>query len=88
MLTSSISNTYWCHSGGEPCNFMDSLYLILIMADVIAIDFFGSFCCYWQMLLPYCHYVATCVLMLADVIAMLLYDFLIDGDVITIRLML
>ena len=34
--------------------------------------FFGIFCCYWQMLLPYCHYVATYVLLLADVVAMLL----------------
>ena len=35
-----------------------------------------------------CLCVAMYVLLLADVIAMLLYDFLIDGDVITIRLVL
>ena len=37
MLTSGISNTYWCRSVGEPCNFMDSFYvLILVLAGVIA----------------------------------------------------
>ena len=37
MLTSSISNTYWCHSVGEPCNFIDSLCFYFW---------------FWQMLLP------------------------------------
>ena len=38
MLTSSISNTKWCHSVGESCNFMASYILEFILADVIAND--------------------------------------------------
>ena len=56
MLTSSISNTYWCYSVGEPCNFMDLLCFnfsfwqvllpmildnLVLLADVIAMSPFG-----------------------------------------------
>ena len=51
MLTSSISNTCWCHSVGEPCNFMDSLCLYFS---------FGRCYCQWFWQLDvidrcYCH---------------------------------
>ena len=42
MLTSSISNTEWCHSVGESCNFMDSYVLIFGLAGVIANGFLGN----------------------------------------------
>ena len=87
MLTSSISNTKWCHSVGESCNFLDSYILDFVLADVIGnnlgqLDFVcGRY---------YCH-VAIGLLQLgfclADVIAML-PCFLVHGDVITTRLML
>ena len=38
MLTSSISNTKWCHSVGESHNFMDSYILDFVLTDVIAND--------------------------------------------------
>ena len=44
MLTSSISNTKWCHSVGESCNFMDLCIISFALADVIA-DVFGQLCC-------------------------------------------
>ena len=36
MLFSSISNTKWCHSVGESCNFMDSYIGDFVLADGIA----------------------------------------------------
>ena len=57
------------------------------MADVIAIDLWQ----YGVIGRCYCHVAimfATYVFCLADVIAMLLCCFMIDGDVLTIRLML
>ena len=66
--------------------FLDSLYFILVMADVLAIDL-------WQCDVTgrcYCHVaivIATYVFCLAHVVAMLLCCFRIDGDVLTIRLM-
>ena len=70
----------------RPAIFLDSLYFILVMADVLAIDL-------WQCDVTgrcYCHVAImfeTCVFCLADVVAMLLCCFRIDGDVLTIRLM-
>ena len=69
----------------SPAIFLDS-YFILVMADVLAIDL-------WQCDVTgrcYCHVAivfATYVFCLADVVAMLLCCFRIDGDVFTIRLM-
>ena len=44
MLTSSISNTKWCHGVGESCNFMDSCIISFALADVIA-NVLGQVCC-------------------------------------------
>ena len=44
MLTSSISNTKWCHSVGESCNFMDIYIIDFVLADVMA-NVFGQLCC-------------------------------------------
>ena len=59
MLTSSISNTKWCHSVGESCNFMDSILLILFLADVIANDFgqldFVCGRCYCHVAIGFCN---------------------------------
>ena len=60
---------------------------VLIMADFIDIDLWQ----YGVIGRCYCHVAimfATYVFCLADVIAMLLCCFMIDGDVLTIRLML
>ena len=54
MLTSSISNTKWCHSVGESCNFMESYSLDFVLADIIVNDL-GNLVLLWQMLLPCCQ---------------------------------
>ena len=81
MLTSSISNTYWCHSVGEPCNFMDSLCFNFVLAGVIANDF-GQLGVIGRC---YCHVAfgfATYVSILAGVIASCFVFFMADGDVV------
>ena len=69
----------------SPAVFLDS-YFILVLADVLAIDL-----CQCDVTgRCYCHVVIvflTYVFCLADVVAMLLCCFRIDGDVLTIRLM-
>ena len=44
MLTSSISNTKWCHSVGESCNFMNSYIIGFVLEDVVA-HVLGQLCC-------------------------------------------
>ena len=44
--------------------------------------------CYWQMLLPYCHYVSSLCFLVGWCYSHVALLFTIDGDVITIRLML
>ena len=75
MLTLRISNTKWCHSAGESCNFFWTLMFLI------------CFFCLWEMLLPCCHWFLQLRFCLADVIAMLLC-YVVGGDVVTIRLML
>ena len=53
MLTSGISNTYWCHSVGEPCNFVDSLCFNFSFGRCYCQWFWATWC-YWQMLLSCC----------------------------------
>ena len=38
MLTSSISNTKWCPSVGESCNFMDYYILDFVLVEIIVND--------------------------------------------------
>ena len=78
MLTSGIFNTQWCHSVGEPCNFMDSLCFIFCLADVIA-NAFGKLDVVSRC---YCHVCNLCFV-LASVIASL---FMTDGNVAAIWL--
>ena len=71
MLTSNISNTKWCHSVGESCNFMDSYILEFVLADVIANDLGQLGFVYGRC---YCHVandLGQLVLFMADVTAML-----------------
>ena len=86
MLTSSISNTKWCHSVGESCDFMNSYVFNVGLADVIANDF-RQFMLFLADVIPILPLVFQLRFCLADVIAMLL-GYMMDGDVITIRLML
>ena len=76
MLTLSISNTYWCHSVGVSCYFLDTFSFWYTLADVIAcvldnIIVLGRCYCHvailWQILLPV---FLDNMLYLADVIAM------------------
>ena len=59
MLTSSSSNTEWCHSVGESCNFMDSYVVNFGLADVIANDLgqFDFVCgrCYCHIAIGFCN---------------------------------
>ena len=59
MLTSSISNTRWCHSVGQPCNFMD-WYSYFGFGRCLLPTILGIWFCLWQMLLPLVF--ATCIL--------------------------
>ena len=53
---------------------MDSLCFIFCLADIIANDFWATWC-YWQMLLPCCLFeFAICVWFLAGVIASCLFS--------------
>ena len=87
MLTPRISNTKWCHSVGESCNFMDPYILNFVLADVIANNFgqldFVCGRCYCHVAIGFCNL----DFVLAGVIAML-PCFVVDGDVIITRLML
>ena len=81
MLTSGISNTYWCQSVGEPCNFMESLCFNFSLGGVIANDFgqlgvIGR--CYFHVAFVF----STYVFVLAGVIASCFVFFMADGDVI------
>ena len=71
MLTSSISNTNWCHSVGESCNFMDSYILEFVLADVIANDFGQHGCVYGRCCCHVAIGLGNWFLFMADVIAML-----------------
>ena len=72
MLTSSISNTEWCHSVGESCNFMDSLCFILVLGRCYCQWFLGNLMLLADVIgmLPLCLQLVLFVL--ADLIAMLL----------------
>ena len=86
MLTSGISNTYWCHSVGEHCNFMDSLCFNFSFGRCYANDF-GQLGVIGRC---YCHVAfgfATYVSVLAGVKASCFVFFMADGHVVAIWLM-
>ena len=86
MLTSGISNTWWCHSVGEPCDFMDSLcfyFFIFCLAGVIANDF-GNLMLLTDVFAMMPFWICNLYFVLADVIASL---FMTDDNVVAIWLM-
>ena len=86
MFTSSISNTNGVTVLVSPVILWTLMLLILVWQMLLPM-ILGNFISLWQMLLPYFHWFLQLRFCLAGVIAMLLY-YMMDGDVITIRLML